>query len=138
MGGIGYIVAKKKDRIDTSSQAEDLTDNPFAALGGLFSEDERKAKPVPTGKPAAEILYKVKRSYNVTKTRKGGWPVRKEKRGAGNTVTVLSGVSGDRKALLQELQKARGVGGQIDGNTVVLQGDHVSAIEVFLGEAFQQ
>ena len=131
------ILGKKNKRIDTSADQGELTDNPFAALGGLVAGEELPDANKMTDPIKAEILYKVKRSYSVTRTRKGGWPVRKEKRGAGKVVTLLQQVSGDSKALLKELQKGLGVGGKVEGDTVQLQGDHVDAVEKFLDEAFR-
>jgi translation initiation factor 1 (eIF-1/SUI1) len=130
-------MSKMKKRIDTGGEQGDLTDNPFANLGNIIPESElAEVAPVPTA-PLAEILYKKSRPYTVGRTRKGGWPVRKEKRNAGKIVTLIGNTSGDRKALMKELQKTLGVGGKVDGDTVQLQGEHVTAVERFLDDAFQ-
>lgn len=129
-------MAKKSKRIDVSSNGGELTDNPFAGLGNMVSGSDLPEASV--SEPVkAEIIYKKPRPYSVGRTRKGGWPVRKEKRAAGKVVTLLNQASGDTKSLLKELQKALGVGGKIDGDTVQLQGDHVDAVERFLDDAFQ-
>ncbi|HIA48459.1 MAG TPA: hypothetical protein EYN96_10950 [Candidatus Hydrogenedentes bacterium] len=130
-------LGKKSKRIDTSAEQEGLTDNPFVSLGDMISGEE-----LPDGVPApelvkAEILYKRQHPYSVGRTRKGGWPVSKERRAAGKVVTLVGHVSGDTKALLKELQKALGAGGKIDGDAIQLQGDHVETVLQFLDEAFR-
>jgi translation initiation factor 1 (eIF-1/SUI1) len=130
-------MAKNSKKIDVSADQGALRDNPFAALGGMVSGQDLPDAKVVEESVTAEILYKVKQPYSVGRTRKGGWPVRREKRGAGKTVTLIQQVSGDTKALLKALQKQLGVGGKIDGDVIQLQGDHVGVVEKFLDDAFQ-
>ena len=130
-------MGKKSKRVDVSMKQEELRDNPFAGLGELMSGAELAEPGVVSEQLKAEIVYRESHPYSVGKTRKGGWPVRKEKRTAGKVVTLLGQVSGDRKVLLKELQKALGVGGKVDGDVVQLQGDHVAAVEHFLDDAFR-
>ena len=133
----GKDVGKQSKRIDISSDQGGLTDNPFAALGDMISSS---GLPDAARGPAlvkAEILYKVQHPYFVGRTRKGGWPVRKERRAGGKVVTLLGQVSGDAEVLLKELQKAFGAGGKIEGDTIQLQGDHIEAVRRFLDDAFQ-
>ena len=130
-------MGKKKNRIDTSEKEDTLTDNPFAGLGEALSTSELPES-VPTPEPVrAEIVYKASHPYSVGRTRKGGWPVRKERRAAGKVVTLLGQVSGESKVLLKELQKALGVGGKVDGDTIQLQGDHTGAVQEYLDKAFE-
>lgn len=130
-------MAKKSKRIDTSVEQEGLTDNPFAALGGVVSGSELPDAAPGVEPVKAEILYKEQHPYSVGHTRKGGWPVRKEKRGGNKVVTLIGRVSGERKVLLKELQKTLGVGGKVEGDVVQLQGDHVGVVERFLDDAFR-
>ena len=118
-------MAKKKDkRVDVSVKQGGLTNNPFAGLGKGMDLPEA---PLVPETPKAEIMA----AYTVAKTRKGGWPVRMEKRGI-KVVTVVSNVSGDSKALLKALQKHLGVGGKAEGDVVQVQGDHVEKVMDFL------
>lgn len=117
------MAKKKKERVDTSMNQGGLSDNPFAALGGL----DLPNRPIVEEKPKAQIMS----PYTVAKTKKGKWPVRMEKRG-NKVVTVVSNVSGDTKALLKALQKHLGVGGKAESDAIQVQGDHVEKVEVFL------
>ena len=118
------MARKNNERVDTTADQGDLTNNPFAALGGLDLPD---AASLPKAPPVAEIMA----TYTIAKTRKGGWPVRMEKRG-NKVVTVVSQVSGDTKALLKALQKHLGVGGKAEKDCVQVQGDHVAKVTAFL------
>lgn len=118
------MAKKDKNRVDVSMEQGGLSDNPFAALKGL---NVPEASLIPET-PKAQIVA----LYTVAKTRKGGWPVRVEKRGGGKVVTLISGVSGDGKSLLKSLQKHLGVGGKVEGDIVQLQGDHVVKVIAFL------
>jgi translation initiation factor 1 len=66
------------------------------------------------------------------RTRKGGWPLRVEKRAAGKVVTVVSNVEGDAQGLLAALRKRCGSGGVARSGLVEVQGDHRARIEEFL------
>lgn len=118
------MAKKKKDRVDVSSDQGDLSNNPFAGLGAGMDLPEMSSV---QKEPKAQILD----PYTVTKTRKGGWPVRMERRG-NKVVTVISSISGDTKVLLKALQKLLGVGGKAEGDKVQIQGDHVQKIIDFL------
>lgn len=130
-------MGKKRGRIDTSSEQGGLTDNPFAGLGDMISAERLPDAPLVPEPVKAEILYRTPHPYTVRRTRKGGWPVSKEKRAAGKVVTLVGQVSRDASALLKELQKALGTGGKVDGDAVQLQGDHVEAVRRFLDDAFR-
>jgi translation initiation factor 1 len=49
---------------------------------------------------------------------------RDRKNRKGKTVTVISGLSGNLKELLKELQKQCGAGGSLKQNIIEIQGDH--------------
>jgi len=123
----------KKKRIDTNPEPDaPLTDNPFEALSGQMPEDlpEGESSPQPSvadHNPAP--------SWSVEKTRKGGWPVRFEKRAGNKAVTIIDRVSGDAKTLLTALKKHCGAGGTIREGSIELQGDHREKVQAFLDGA---
>lgn len=126
-------MGKKKNRIDTSPEQSPLTDNPFAQLAGM--KDDLPAQTMPKEQPKAEIIPEdevVERPWRVAKTRKGGWPVRLEKRAAGKVVTVIGPVEGDRKFMLKQLRKRCSAGGQVAKEFVEVQGDHVETVKAML------
>lgn len=59
---------------------------------------------------------------------------RDRKKRAGKVVTVISGVKGDLKPLLKELQKLCGSGGTVKAGQIEIQGDHREKIAVYLGD----
>lgn len=124
-------MAKRANRVDTSQRRDELTDNPFAALGDTHRDDlppgpgQSEQQPVET--PSTPV-------YRVMRTRKGRWPLQVEKRAAGKVVTVVSHVEGDAKALLSALRKQCGSGGVAREGRVEVQGDHRERIEAFLNE----
>ena len=67
--------------------------------------------------------------YRITKTKKGGIPVRVESRNKGKKVTVVFNVSGDSRELLKELKHSAGCGGVVREDTVELQGEKVALVE---------
>ena len=119
----------KKDRVELAQGDDKLTDNPFASLGNLIPDAPDQS----TVKPKAEIL-KSPAPWSVARTRKGGWPIHLEKRGGGKVVTIVDAISGDGKALLKALQKSLGTGGKLDGDSILIQGDHVAHVESFLND----
>ena len=124
------MARQKKQRVDLAQKSDDtLTDNPFASLGNLVS-DAPDQKDVA---PKADIVQPDS-PFNVARTRKGGWPIHIEKRGGGKVVTIIESISGDAKALLKALQKSLGTGGKLDGNSILIQGDHVAHVETFLND----
>lgn len=127
------MARQKKNRIDVSSEHQELTDNPFAALAGSVSGSP-DAPLNQKAEPKAEIIS----LYQVARTRKGNWPVRIEKRSGGKVVTIVEQISGDGKAFLKALQKSLGTGGKFDGCTVQIQGDHVTKVEAFLESVAQK
>lgn len=102
--------------------------NPFGALGGLRDRlpesKEPKADSVTTPSPAAEPAFK---------PGKGGrtWPravVRMERAGrGGKEATVIEQLNlnaAERAEWLKALKAALGCGGSVEGDTIMLQGDH--------------
>lgn len=120
-------MGKKKQRIDTGTERRPLTDNPFAALGGLDPSQLPQGEEPPADAPVAAGP-----AFSVERTRKGGYPISLEKRPNGKVVTVVSRASGDAEALLKALKKQCGAGGTVEEGRVEVQGDHRERIEAFL------
>jgi len=117
-------MGKKKTRVEVHHEREALTDNPFAALAdgsGTPSPEPAKQSP-PTGDTA----------WSVGRTRKGGWPLRMEKRAGGKSATIIGNVQGDGVALLKAMKKVCAAGGRHSDTEVEIQGDHVDRIARYL------
>lgn len=134
---------KRNDRIDTNSNPDPLTTNPFAALAGQLPADlpqQPSNTPCPDRTPSSyeghspSLIAKPQRPFTIQRTRKGGYPISLEKRPSGKVVTVLRNVSGDAEALLKLLKKRCGAGGCLAENAVEIQGDHRLRIEAILNE----
>jgi len=124
-----FQMSKKRVRIDTSADREPLGDNPFAGLAPMAGEAPAKApveSPLPAAAPRAQP------AWTVGKTRKGGWPLRVEKRAGNKLVTVLGNVRGDAAALLSHLKKQCGAGGVLREDSVELQGDQSARVAAVL------
>lgn len=128
-------MSKHKKRIDTSAKRRPLTDNPFEGLRGRGEDPPR----TPEDERPREAASRKRQAtpFSVARTRKGGWPVRTERRTAGKTVTVVENVSGDAGALLAALRKRCGAGGAVREGAVELQGDHCVAIGAYLDATLQ-
>lgn len=134
----------RDERIDTHSQPERLTTNPFAALAGQLPNNlPEQSKPANEGQRATARLpdatpssgaTKPAHPFTIQRTRKGGYPISLEKRPSGKVVTVIRNVSGDAEALLKLLKKRCGAGGCLAENSVEIQGDHRQRIEAILSE----
>ncbi|MEX2015691.1 MAG: translation initiation factor [Candidatus Hydrogenedentales bacterium] len=125
-------MAKEKKRIDTSAERRGLASNPFADLRAHVGEPHDTADAGVRPEPEGAVTHGA--TFSVARTRKGGWPVRTERRAAGKTVTVVERVSGDANALLAALRKRCGAGGAVREGTVEIQGDHCKAIAAYLDE----
>ena len=120
----------KKKRIETNPEPDvPLTDNPFEALSGEMPDDLPEGESRPESSAA---VHNPGRPWSVEKTRKGGWPVRFEKRAGNKAVTIIDRISGDAKALLTALKKHCGAGGTVREDSVELQGDHRQRVQAFL------
>eukprot|EP00985_Skeletonema_marinoi_P018117 scaffold10059_cov181-Skeletonema_marinoi.AAC.4 len=87
------------------------------------------AETIPAGQGATNL------GYHVTGSKKGGFPVTKEKRSCGKRVTVVRNVAGDSSALLSGLKKKLGCGGVISKDGIIeIQGERQSAVEKYLTE----
>lgn len=118
---------KQPPRIDTSSERQPLTDNPFAKLAPRPVEDAASTPTEPVAAPEAG-----KPGFQVQRTRKGGFPVFLEKRPNGKNVTVIRNISGDLEGLLSQLKKLCGAGGTVREGAIEIQGDHRERVEAFL------
>ncbi len=59
--------------------------------------------------------------------------IRREKKGrAGKTVSIISNLKGDLKALQKEIQKKCATGGSIKNGTIEIQGDHRDKIAAII------
>lgn len=118
---------KERARVDVGAERHSLTNSPFAALASLAGD------PVPAEKTSkSEAPTASGKPYRIARTRKGGWPIRVERRPGGKVATVISNVSGDADALLRELKRTCGAGGVAREGTVELQGDHAARLEAIL------
>lgn len=122
----------KKDRIDTTPEAERLTSNPFAALQGMAVPEAPSPSPIPAA--IAQSPAPKPPAFRVSRTRKGGLPIFLEKRANGKPATVIRNVTGDADALLTLLKKKCGAGGTIRDGDVEIQGDHREVVEGILKE----
>ncbi len=127
----------KRTRIELDDKP--LQHNPFAQLTPTPDPDAERGSqpdsdagqgggqpaPAPTARTAAP-------AWQVARTRKGGWPVRIERRSAGKTVTLVERVSGDTDVLARELKRLCGVGGRALAEAVEVQGDKADQIGQFL------
>ena len=68
-------------------------------------------------------------AYSITRTKKGGIPIRVESRNKGKKVTVVFNVTGDSRELLKELKHSAGCGGVVREDTIELQGEKVAVVE---------
>lgn len=114
-------MARSKVPVYRAGAVEHLVSTPFAGLQGGSSQTA-----------AAPVAESVAPAYGIARTRKGGWPLRIERRSGGKTVTVLAGVSGDGGALLRELKTLCGAGGTAREDEVEVQGDHCARIARWL------
>lgn len=124
---------KRPDRIDTASERQPLTTNPFMALAGAGRDaqpgEDIQGAPPPPVQPVGGPIFSFQR------TRKGGFPVFLEKRPNGKTVTVIRNLSGDLDGLLSALKRQCGAGGVVRDGAVEIQGDHRHRVETFLANA---
>jgi len=125
--GDRFPVAGKKTRIDFAADAAPLTDSPFAALAAAAGARDAETTPAP-GVTAAK-------AWKIMRTRKGGWPLRVEKRPSGKVVTVVSNVTAGHEALLAELKKRCAAGGKVTDGGLEIQGDHAVKIAAFLDQS---
>ncbi len=112
---------KEPSRVNTGPERNALTNNPFAALAG-----GAPTPPAPADSPPSPAPVRV--PYAVGRTKKGGLPIRVERRPGGKVVTVLSNVTGDADALLRALKSRCGAGGACEGGSIELQGDHTARL----------
>ena len=119
-------MAKKREKIDTSSEPRPLQDTPFAAL-----LEHTATVPPPAVAPSPPITASPSLAFTMTRTRKGGFPIHLEKRAGGKCVTVVGGLSGDLPPLLKNLRKLCGSGGVLRDEGLELQGDHCEKLETF-------
>jgi len=121
-----------RKRVDTAAEREALTDNPFGQLASL----DRSRLPEHSGPTAPEEPNPAQTppQFAVERTRKGGWPVRVERRTHGKVVTVITGVSGDLDSLLKVLRHRCGSGGTAREDCIELQGDHQARVAALLDE----
>ncbi len=121
------IMKDKKLEPKTGSQDGSVDTSPFAQLLGKFPEG--------TTAPVAPLLpSKPKSSFQVGRTRKGGYPIFLEKRPGGKTMTIIRNVSGDADALLTLLKKRCAAGGKAFEDWVEVQGDHCAKVQSMLRE----
>jgi translation initiation factor 1 len=112
--------------------------NPFAALGALkgpASKDEAAEKPAPAPAPVAASAPAKTGSTGKTYARA---VVRMERSGrGGKEVTVIEQLdlsAADREAWVKALKGSLGCGGVVEGENLMLQGDHRKRLPAILSE----
>jgi len=123
---------EKPKRIDTAGPASPLTSNPFSQLVTPHGNPGEVLVPAQPSQDPHEDKPQVR--FRIERTRKGDYPIFVEKRAAGKTVTIIRNLSGDTEALLKLLKKHCAAGGKAFTDSVEIQGDHRSKVEVFLRE----
>ncbi|RME66723.1 MAG: translation initiation factor [Verrucomicrobia bacterium] len=132
-----------KKRIDTSGNANPLTNNPFAALDGSGLPSAPAGEVRATERDAAAASAPAGTGEGGRSRSRGRVDVVREKAGrGGKTVTVLRGFKGiaaaELQALAREIQRRCGVGGTVKGGTIEIQGDQrTQAIEVLEKAGFR-
>lgn len=100
---------------------EDLPedDSPFTALRGQFDDpDAAGTDTPPPPSPSKTVSKGAGAQVRVQRERKGR---------RGKTVSIISGVPGPearRQDLLKQLKQKLGAGGALEGDNIVIQGDH--------------
>lgn len=100
----------------TEDASED--DSPFAVLRGQIAGDDSPAGQQAPPPPAKSTPTGAGAQVRVGRERKGR---------RGKTVSVITGVSGPearRQDLLKQLKQKLGTGGALEGDNIVIQGDH--------------
>lgn len=124
-----------QSKVETEgSRLKDLAQNPFAGgtLEGLALREDG-------GKSAVRQVGGKKAEPAAANRHRWGRPVvRMERKGrGGKTVTVVEGFSTNLslrevEALAEELKRALGTGGKVEGRLIEIQGDKVEAVVAFL------
>jgi translation initiation factor 1 len=119
---------RPKDKLPLAPQASSPFNNPFAGLTGVSAPQVPEAPP-PEAPPAA-----VERPDDLSDVPRA--TVRRERKGrGGKTVTLVQhlGLPAERlAALAKALRQALGCGASVEGEEVVVQGDQVDRVVVFL------
>jgi translation initiation factor 1 (eIF-1/SUI1) len=120
---------KNAEKDDHSGNKGDLVHNPFGALGALSASLPQEIA-TPKGPASAPQAPSTKRFPNKI-------TVRHESKGRrGKTVTILSGVPNDsQKDLSKALGKALGCGASVKDEGIIVQGNLVDRVIVFLRKA---
>jgi translation initiation factor 1 len=123
---------RKRERVEVDDGP--LTNNPFAALGTEQSLPEDDSVGSAEAREDAGSGATTERTRPALLT--GRIVVRREKKGrGGKTVTVVEGVQGPPQAraeLLRSLRRALGVGGNVDGERLVLSGADTARVSAWL------
>ncbi len=128
---------EKARRVDTArptSAAQQLVNSGPSLASNPFSELRVETPECLAAAPARTPANETKSEFRIARTKKGGWPISLEKRGAGKTVTIIRNVCGDTGALLALLKKRCAAGGKAFEDSVEVQGDHRERIDAFLRE----
>ncbi len=100
----------------TEDTSED--DSPFAVLRGQIADDDPPAGQQAPPPPAKSTSQGAGAQVRVGRERKGR---------RGKTVSIITGVPGPearRQDLLKQLKQKLGTGGALEGDNIVIQGDH--------------
>lgn len=104
-----------------STDGQSDEDSPFAILRGQMSDGQ-------AGEPAEAMASPPSSAKTPPKGAGAQVRVQRERKGRrGKTVSVITGVPGPeshRQDLLKQLKQKLGTGGALEGDNVVIQGDH--------------
>lgn len=130
-------MTKKPPKVVYSTDPDDGPPSPFAALGPLASQQPQKPQPAPAASPSAQPA---KNPAAAVPALQGNTSVRvsRERKGrGGKTVSLITGVmsrEAGRQALLKLLKNKLGAGGALEGDVIIIQGDHRERIVEILNE----
>jgi translation initiation factor 1 len=122
-------MSNKDRKVVYSTETPAETDSPFASLRDKVAPDAfPPPAPVKAGPPARPDPSVPGAAVRVQRERKGR---------RGKTVSVVSGVPGPearRQELLKSLKQRLGAGGALEGEAIVIQGDHRDRIVELLNQ----
>lgn len=123
-------MAKPDRKVVYSTDGPAGEDSPFAALRGQ-AEADSSTPAEPAAKPAVARSSAAKGGGAVVR-------VHRERKGrGGKTVSLIVGVPGPdarRLDLLKQLKHKLGAGGALEGDSIVVQGDHRDRLVEILNE----
>lgn len=136
-----WLTTSKEGKALVSSRIS--AENTVKFLGTMDNDNVATSVPDCVVKRDVEHYIKKRLPYMVHGSKKGGFPVTKEKRNRGKIVTVIRRVTGDQQLLLKELKTKLGCGGCLvkthgtvneEAFDVEIQGDSMDRVKTFLSK----